>query len=215
MVKRAIIFANGVMSNWPVHFSLNTEKDIIIAADGGADLCHQWDVLPHVLIGDLDSISPALLAPYEAEQVNIIRHPSRKDETDLELALRHAHQNGVDQIDILGALGRRWDMTLSNIMLLTAPFLRDIRIRIIGDREILFLLHEKATATLRGQVGDGLSLIPLSHVKGVTLTGSAYLLDNDTILAGSTWGLSNLFSSDVVNIKIISGLLLVIHTISK
>lgn len=212
MVKRAIIFANGEMSKWPVHYVLHPENDIIIAADGGGNLCHRWGVYPHVLIGDLDSISPALLARYEAKQINIIRHPSCKDESDLELALRHAHQYGVDQIDILGALGHRWDMTISNVMLLTARFLSKTRTRLLDGHETLLLLRERQTEVFYGKIGDGLSLIPLTTTKGVTINGFHYPLNCATLEAGTTQGISNIFTKPTAQVTIHSGFLLAIHS---
>lgn len=212
MVKRAVIFANGKMSAWPGSLSLHPENDIIIAADGGADLCQQWDVSPHVLIGDLDSVTPGLLAQYEAAQVEIFRYPTSKDETDLELALRYAQRCGVSKIVVLGALGHRWDMTLSNVMLLSASFLSNTAIYLLGDQEKLLLLQGGEKVTLHGQVGDNLSLVPISSVEGLTISGSAYTLFNASLAVGSTHAISNRFARPEVQLSLAKGLVLAIHS---
>jgi len=209
---RAVIFANGVMKSWPADFSVDPQRDLVIAADGGSRLCRQWQVEPQVVIGDLDSIDPAELSRLEQRGAEIIRHPARKDHTDLELALQLACRRSAREIFILGALGRRWDMTLANVMLLTADFLAEIPVRILDGREVLFLLKGGAGRPLRGEPGDGVSLVPLTTAAtGVTLEGFSYPLRNEDLPQGATLGISNSLQSPKARISLREGLLLVIH----
>ncbi|MEZ4581030.1 MAG: hypothetical protein R3A10_05170 [Caldilineaceae bacterium] len=46
------------------------------------------------------------------------RHPTGKDQTDLELALERAIRDGAPDILLLGALGGRLDQTLANLLIL-------------------------------------------------------------------------------------------------
>ncbi len=107
---RAVIFANGSL-NSPVRLS---PEDFIIAADGGTRHCLALGLVPAVVIGDLDLLTPADLETLKARGTRILQFPVRKDFTDLELALQHARTSGADEILILGALGRagtrRWRM---------------------------------------------------------------------------------------------------------
>ena len=50
-------------------------------------------------------------------------HPVDKDETDLELALQIAIDEGATEIDVLAVLGGRLDQSLANLMLLTSTSL--------------------------------------------------------------------------------------------
>src|SRR5689334_754444 len=95
--------------------------ELLIAADGGALPLLRAGMTPHMAIGDMDSIDAAGLAELEARGVAIRRFPREKDETDLELALLYAAQAGATAIDVLGALGGRWDHTLANVALLALP----------------------------------------------------------------------------------------------
>ncbi len=212
MTPRAIIFANGEMASWPNQLNLDANNDLVIAADGGAHLCQKWGIRPHTVIGDLDSISPELLARLETEKVEILRHPVNKDETDLELALRLAHQRGINEIIVLGALGQRWDMTLANVMLLAARFLLNTTVRLLDGRDTLLLLQEGRAVAIDGKVGDGLSLIPLTTTKGVTIKGLRFPLNDATLVVGTTQGVSNLFTLPKPIVVIRSGRLLIIHT---
>lgn len=210
---RAVIFANGVMDSWPLGFDLATDEDLVIAADGGSRLCRRWNVVPQVVIGDLDSIDPVDLTRLENQGVEIIRHPARKDETDLELALALAGQRQAHEIIILGALGQRWDMTLANVMLLTAGFLNGIPVRLLDGGDTMFLLQGGNTIDLAGEPGDTLSLVPLTAAPaGITLQGLEYPLTNATLERGATRGISNVLNASSARLALGEGLLLVIHT---
>ena len=110
-MKRAIIFANGTIHNLDTVRNILRADDYIIAADNGAAHCAPLGLTPHVIIGDMDSIDPALLAKYEQQGVTITRHPVEKNETDLELALLHAAAIAPQEILVFGIVGDRWDMT--------------------------------------------------------------------------------------------------------
>ena len=103
---KTIVFANGVMVERPAGLEDLSSFDLLIAADGGLALCRQFGAVPHILVGDMDSVEKAELERMEAEGVLIVRRPVRKDETDLELALKAALERGADQITVVGALGR-------------------------------------------------------------------------------------------------------------
>jgi len=176
---RAIIFANGLMESWPDKFDLFPDADVIIAADGGLKHCTRKGLVPHLVIGDMDSVDPGELAALEKRGVEVNRFPVRKAETDLWLAVRAALDRKVDEIIILGALGGRWDMTFSNVLVLTSPELKETETRILDGNQELFVLQGGQAARLFGDKGDLLSLMPLTAmVKGLTLTGFEYSLDD-------------------------------------
>ncbi len=210
---RAVIFANGIMDKWPAGFELSLPTDLIIAADGGTRNCLAWNVHPHVVVGDMDSIDPDTLATLESRGVEIKPYPPRKDETDLELALKEALYRKATEVVILGALGKRWDMSLSNVMLLTAPFLKGIKTRILDDRQEITCLRGGQKAEFRGRSGDVLSLSSLqASADGITLNGLEYPLKNATLPVGSTRGISNVFAGNTAEIEIKTGYLLVCIT---
>jgi len=210
---RAIIFANGRMDVWPEKFDLFPDVDVIIAADGGLKHCTRKRLVPHLVIGDMDSADPDELAALEERGVEVNRFPVRKDETDLWLAVRAALDRKVDEIIILGALGGRWDMTFSNVLVLTSSELKETETRILDGNQELFVLQGGQAARLFGKKGDLLSLMPLTAmVRGVTLKGFEYSLDDATLELGTTLGISNVFVEDVCRIELSRGKLLVTVT---
>ncbi|GAB6907289.1 Thiamine pyrophosphokinase [Desulfosarcina cetonica] len=212
-MTRAIIFANGVMDGWPVGLHLSADQDLIIAADGGLHHCRRWHVTPHVLIGDMDSVDPLEWAALDDSATEIIRHPARKDETDLELALKLAIARGANDIAVLGALGARWDMTLSNILLLGADFLTRHAVRLLDDVYELLCLKGGRQVTLSGRKGDRISLLPLAgDAVGVSLHGLEYPLNNATLPLGTSQGVSNVFTGDTAQITLKKGMVLITLT---
>jgi thiamine pyrophosphokinase len=208
---KAVIFANGIMNQWPSGFELSMEKDLIIAADGGFKHCRQWNVMPHIIVGDMDSVSSSDLETHSHGEIEIHRFPARKDETDLHLALQTAVDRNAGEIVILGALGARWDMTFSNVFILLTPFLRGIDVRILEGQYELLCLHGHHKINLQGKPGNIVSLIPLAGpASGVTLGGFEFTLDKETLPVGTTRGISNLFKDNKVEIEIEKGHLLVV-----
>lgn len=209
---RAVIFANGVLG-WVDPLDVAAASQVlIIAADGGANHCRALGLVPQVLIGDLDSVAPEVLVDLEQRGIEIQRHPVDKDQTDLELALEYAVRRDAEPIIIYGAAGGRWDMTVANLLLLAHGQLAQRTIRLMGNGQQTVLLTGAVTYHLHGEVGDLVSLIPLSEaVSGVTLKGFVYPLHAATLTLGSSRGVSNRLERDGATITIETGKLLCIH----
>jgi thiamine pyrophosphokinase len=210
---RAVIVANGQLKDDAQTAALIGVHDLVIAADGGGNHCRAMGIVPDVVIGDMDSIASGLLDDWSAAGITIIRHPQRKDCTDLELALNHALVQGADQVLIVGALGARWDMSLSNLMLLGSAAARGIAIKIVEGGEHITLLSGGQALTLEGDPGDLVSLIPLGQdAHGVVTQGLAYPLQQEPLRFASSRGVSNQMVGRTAHIHLQSGLLICIHS---
>ncbi|SHH37085.1 thiamine diphosphokinase [Thermosipho atlanticus] len=105
---KASIVLNGASKELNI---LNS--DLIIAVDGGANLLKDKGILPHVIIGDLDSIDKKTLDYFKTKNIKILKFPVEKDEIDCELAIKYAIDIGADEIEILNFDGERLDMILA------------------------------------------------------------------------------------------------------
>lgn len=210
---RAIIFANGLLTHPDAVDRTIRPDDFIIAADGGARHCRAIGLRPEVVIGDLDSLDEGDLRFLQDQGATIVRHPARKDETDLELAMLYAKSQHAEEILVFGALGARWDMTLANILILTHPELTGLSIRFVDGWEEIALIQGGEERTVTGRKGDTLSLLPIGrNAVGVTLGGLEYPLQEALVRPGSTIGVSNVFLGETATVRLREGLLLLIVT---
>jgi thiamine pyrophosphokinase len=207
-----VIIANGNMDLPLTIDDVINKADLIIAADGGARNCLAIDVIPGALIGDFDSLTKEELESLESKNVEIIRHPAQKDYTDLELALRLARERGAEEICILGALGARYDQTLANLLLPIEAGFSIPKIRMIHGTQEVHYIHAEQTLTIDGEIGDIISLIPLmGDAHGITTTGLEYPLRKETLLSGSTRGISNVMIASPATIQVHNGTILCVH----
>lgn len=209
--SRAVIIANGPLKDAQDARRVIQEGDLLIAADGGARHCLNLGLTPDILIGDFDSLNQDELANLQATGVQVIRHPAKKDYTDLELAVRHAVSLDLIEILVIGALGARWDQTIANILLPVNDDLSGIRMRMIDGAQEVTLMRDEDQLILNGQAGDILSLIPFGgDALGVTTQGLEYALDSETLYFGATRGISNVLLNKTVTIELKAGYLLCI-----
>ncbi|MDI6687319.1 MAG: thiamine diphosphokinase [Desulfobacterales bacterium] len=206
---QAVIFANGIVDDAGFVFSGN---DLIIAADGGLHHCRSLGITPDVVIGDIDSLTEDDINGLQIAGVEIIRYPEKKDQTDLELALKLAVDRGADEIVVFGAMGGRWDMSIANILLPAEKNLANAAIRIVDRCHEIMLLRSGKKIIFHGEKGDILSLIPLDRdTLGITTTGLEYPLKDDMLKLGSSRGVSNVFIENSATVFLKQGMLLCVH----
>lgn len=214
MVRRTLILANGELLDGPV-LKARIEAwnpDQIIAADGGNRHASTLGLIIDLLIGDLDSIEDAQRETLRAQGTQFEHYKAEKNETDLELALLRAVEQGAAEIAVVGIVGDRLDMVMANIHLLTLEALSPIRTVIWLGRQTAWLIRPPGDE-FAGAPGDTLSLIPLKgDVIGVTTTGLAYPLQGETLCFGPARGVSNILEQDVCRVDLEAGILLAVHT---
>ena len=208
--KRAIIFANGHLPDLEPARRLICPEDALIAADGGTQHILALGLLPSLVIGDLDSLAADNRRRLEGSSVEIRQYPRDKNETDLELALHSALDEGYRSILILAALGGRLDQSLGNLALLTDPSLAEVDVRLDDGIEEVFFVRKQAD--IQGRPGDTVSLLPWgSPAGGVTTEGLRWPLRGETLYPDKTRGVSNEMLGETASVTIQSGLLLVVH----
>jgi len=203
------VVTNGYIGNVKILKSAIKNSDYIICADGAAKYLMNLDIYPHLLVGDLDSISDDALKWIEKSRINIEKFPVKKDMTDTELAIEFALQKSPNTITIVGAIGSRMDHSLGNIMLLYKIHKMGVKARIIN--EVNDITITDSTINIEGNVGQTISIIPIGgNVKGVTLEGLEYPLNNHNIDLGSSLGISNKLIKRNATISVKEGILLVV-----
>jgi thiamine pyrophosphokinase len=206
---RAFIVASSPHSLQPARLRPQA-GDLVLAADGGANLCLAWGWPVDVVVGDMDSVDGAVRQQLKAQGTPFIVSPVDKDETDLELALQLALAKGATELIIAGALGARIDHTLGNLALLALPALASVPTRVVDGGQTIWLVRDGLTVP--GQPGDTLSLIPFGgDACGVTVGGVRWPLHEADLPVGPSLSISNRMTAARAEISVRSGLLLVVH----
>ena len=210
-MARIIIFASGEAPPPHLVASCLCRGDYIICADGGANHARDAGVRPDLIVGDMDSITPENLSDFEGEGVAVERLPPAKDETDLEIALRHAISHApLEELVVLGALGGRLDHLLANIMLFTRADLLGVTVRFPGEVVSAWVLNAPGRVEVPGAAGDTLSLIPLTPtVEGVYAHDVIWPLAGEKLSRGGGRTVSNRMCAPVSAITAERGSLLI------
>ena len=207
------------------------DDDIVIAADSGYKTAIEMGLKPSVLIGDMDSLGRI---PDDGG-MEIIKLPVEKDVTDTQAAAELAIERGADGIYIIGGIGSRLDHTISAISILerieclfSAP---------LGRRRKFFGLTKQAKAAkmVDAYVTNGynrvryirnnsiiiprsphfryLSLIAADEViKGVSVEGCKYPLNNATLWRREQFAVSNEISGNCAFVSVNKGGLYIIES---
>jgi thiamine pyrophosphokinase len=210
----ALVLANGELYEAEVLRRRISKEvfDLVIGVDGGSLHASELNVTIDVIIGDMDSISPH--EQEENKNARFISYPEKKDETDLELALLYSKAQEVDKIVVVGAMGGRMDMTISNIQLLANASSGSCRIEVWHGNQTGWIIHPPGE-DIPGNVGDTVSLIPIGgNSLGITTKGLKYPLNNEELTMKSR-GVSNRIDSLPAHVAFSEGLLMVVHTPEK
>jgi len=208
---KCVIIANGDLEYTMDILRVIKDARMIISADGGARHLRALNILPHVMIGDFDSIHPDDQIFFKKKQVKTLTFSSRKDHTDTELCLSWALENNATDITFLGVTGIRLDHTLANIFLLKKLAEQNISARIINKNNEIHIVTD--FIEFKGGPKDFLSIIPITEkVTGITLKGLEYPLVDATFEMGSCLGVSNAFKETCASVSIKKGALIVIKS---
>lgn len=174
------------------------QTDYIIAVDGGANLLFKNNILPHTIIGDLDSIDNKKLEFFEKKGVEILKFPQEKDETDCELAIKYAISKNASEIEILNFYGERLDMVLALFGLM-----KKYNIKIIAKTEKVEIGILKNTFEMETRIGEIWSFIALCKAK-LSLSGFKYKFEG-YMEFNNPIGVSNTTISNKVKIEVFEG----------
>lgn len=206
---KAAILVNGTVLPDDETLHAIQSCDLIVCADGAAGWALTAGIKPDVLIGDMDSIDPALLVMVNNEPIEIFRLPEKKDDTDTQAAVDLAMERGADEFLITGALGGRLDHTLGNLMLLIRLVRRGKAAVLSDERQMV--LAACSEIILHGKPGRLVSIVPFGDGLFIEKTeGLAYPIHHRSIPCDITLGISNVFTSAEARISITGGTAIII-----
>jgi thiamine pyrophosphokinase len=201
-VKPEIILClNGVLptKSFFANFSTST---LVIAADGAAIQLRKYNIVPHSIIGDLDSISKELAFWKTTE--TIIYEVQDQNSTDFEKCLEYIERFDKRRILVCGFSGGNLDHTFNNWSIVYRYF----------ERYNLCINDEDSCAVSITQdivfdstEGDLISLIPQPRAT-LSTAGLQWNLTHEVLEMGKREGARNRAEGTQVMIKVHDGAIL-------
>src|SRR5256885_2108000 len=166
---RAVVVAHGDVL--PSDRSVIGAQDYVVAADGGAFALERWKLLPHLVVGDMDSLGDAGVERMARKGIAVAKFSAAKDESDLELAVAQAIEAGATEIVLLRApRGGRPDRGTAHPLLPPDPRYDSVPLQ--ARRRAPRIRPRRGGGARRGRPGRRLSSRSRLHRTSSTGSGS-------------------------------------------
>jgi thiamine pyrophosphokinase len=210
IMKKCIILANGKPPRKSVitFFKKNGYKKFI-CADGGANSAMKINLVPDIIIGDLDSISKKALKKFAT--VSKIIKLKRQNDTDVEKCLKYAIKNKFDEALLVGATGNRLDHTFCNLGIVL-KFFPQIKIALVAENS--YLKAYTGNAVIKTLAGETISIYGISPETKITSSELKYELKNVSLPFGEKESTSNVAKENLVKLKISNGIIFIIRDVN-
>jgi len=210
MIRSALIVAAAPQpSGLDRVAELAAEVAVVIGVDGGASACLRAGVVPGVVVGDLDSLSADDQRALRAAGSRFLTFPADKDLTDLDLALVHASEQGVERVIVTGCTSGRLDHTLAAVgALARAAHLRPHLAEL--DLEGWILAADHANRIELSVAGSTFSVVGLLDEAIVSVRGAKWPLNRATLRPLGSLGVSNVVAPEGALVTVHSGVVAVL-----
>lgn len=193
-MKTAVIICNGDFPRKEYPRYLIKTADIIVCCDGALQtfLRHSAGIFgelrsPDAVIGDMDSLSPALREKYS----HIIIHDPDQETNDQTKAFYHIlrHYPEVTDIHIIGGTGARADHTIGNISLMMEYARsgeleeRGISLDMISDYETIFPVTDSTEISC----GEGRRISVLTPDNSLRIHSEGLVWPVDNVVFDNWW----------------------------
>jgi thiamine pyrophosphokinase len=199
-----VIFLNGEFPSVKIVNSYLKKTDYIIAADGGCNYLKSENILPDIVIGDLDSAKKSSLKFFEKKNIRILKIEDQET-TDFEKCLIYCREKKLNLIKVFGAMSMRADHTMNNFSVMKR-YCKKLDIKLVTEEFEIFFINKNFN--FKYKKGGIISFLPLPSAKGITTTGLKYSLKNESLEFGRREGTLNNAISDNVSISFKNGSLL-------
>lgn len=200
-MNRAVLIAAGEYREEYVF----SEKDDLVAVDGGYEAMLRQHLVPVLFVGDRDSYAGEL--PEHLEKIVL---PCEKDDTDSLFAVKELLKKGYRSFALYGFLGGSISHTIANIQTLLYLKKHGGEALLFHSDEIYEILHDekKHFAARRGTF----SLFSLSDTSVVSVSGAKYPLKRYRMKNDFPVGIDNVFSEqEKTSVEVHRGFVLIVY----
>lgn len=146
-LPQTVILANGIFPSHEVPLRALRSAQQIVCCDGAVEKLVSAGLEPYRVVGDFDSLSPALRERFSSKLVPM----TEQNTNDLSKAFRYCIKRNWRDVAIVGATGGREDHTLGNLSLLV-DFAEKAVVRLFTDTGFFTPVHKSTVfSSFRGQ----------------------------------------------------------------
>ena len=209
-MKKCIILANGKPPRKSIiQYFQNRNYSTLICADGGANSALKMNLIPDVIVGDMDSISTESKRKFKTTSRFITI--KRQTDTDVEKCLKYVIKSGYTESVLTGVTGNRLDHTICNLGIVL-KYYPQIGIALIAEDS--FLKPYSGCVNLRSFRAETISLYGFDKKTKLKSKGLKYPLNEIAIPFGEKESTSNVATKDEVELIIRNGVVFVIRDIN-
>ena len=180
---------------------LKEDYDLIFGVDGGTEFLYRLFLVPTHIIGDFDSIKSSTKERAKRDGARVLAFDEDKDETDLEIALKTAKEFQADSITIVGGEGKDLDHLFSNLLCISSFNDKEVT-KWITKTECIIFSDQKIYDAEENKI---FSILPLTDLKNLTIKGSKWDIEDETIPYGSSKTLRNVATRNTLEVHCKSG----------
>ena len=199
-----ICYIVGAMPLEPELVPQLQEDDFLIAADGGYASLSASGVVPHLVVGDFDSLGGV------PEHPNVHRLPCVKDDTDIGYAIKLGLEQGYTRFLLLGGVGGRLDHTIANLQLLDYLSCHGALGILAGGGYAATAITNRSFSFPASCSGYCSVFCQGGTARGVTLEGLKYSLTDGELAGNFPLGVSNEFTGIPARVSVQDGTLLLV-----
>ncbi|MFV0315469.1 MAG: thiamine diphosphokinase [Microthrixaceae bacterium] len=219
-----VVFGGGPTPAEQIRAALDgVDVGRVICADSGLEGALSAGIHCDLVVGDMDSVSPAAIEEARRSGSAVEHHSTDKALTDLELALQRAvpgagegaavrpgdtDVTGADVL-VIGSDGGRLDHLAASIALVGSPLFAAASITAVFGATTIAPVHSSRSL---GLAPDATVTVLALHgaVRGLTLRGARWPLADAELHPGSTHGVSNQVVGPTFEVSVSSGVATVV-----
>ncbi|OFY71630.1 MAG: thiamine diphosphokinase [Bacteroidetes bacterium RBG_13_42_15] len=166
-----VVLADGAFPEHEIPLECLRKASRIICCDGAAGSLVKFGLTPLAIVGDCDSLEPAIQKKYSDR----IFKDTDQETNDLTKAVKWCRAAGYTELVITGATGKREDHTIGNISLL-AEYIKTVKVIMVTDTGIFYPFTE--SCRVPSVKGQQVSLFAIDPETEITSSGLKYPLIN-------------------------------------
>ena len=203
---RVLIVGNSKFPSDIITQNLVEDSDKILACDGAIEKCIERGIKADYVIGDMDSLENITIEELKELNFQTIKIEDQNN-NDLSKSIIFAQELGATRIDIIGVEGGSnqhqfasyW--SILDCLIESYIHLEDSVVSSVNSTTVKYSI----------EIGNTFSVFPIGQCKGVFVSGSKWVIDNEEVNTSSR-GLHNIATEKEIEISCKKGQLLVFRS---